>query len=50
MEGYIFGDWALCSGIHKETGACKVFILLDARESLSRSNWVFYYIYVEALV
>lgn len=27
IEGYIFGDWALCSGIHKEAGACKAFIL-----------------------
>lgn len=32
IEGYIFGDWALCSGIHKEAGACKAFITLDARE------------------
>lgn len=27
IEGYIFGDWALRSGIHKEAGACKAFIL-----------------------
>ena len=37
IEGSLFGDWVLCSGIHKEPGVYEVFILwMRGNPSLTR--------------